>query len=113
MNRALAFVLFLGLFVMGACLVLWFRRHSRAKGSVLDPKAACALTALSFVFVGVGMVAETLPPSGQIVGRDGRVLPPNAFTIAATAVFFCNALLAAIGLLLGAVFQLVSSWLNP
>ena len=113
MNRVLASVLLLGLFVAGACLVFWLNRHYRAKGDTLEPKAACAMAALSFIVVGAGMVAETLPSSGQIVGRDGKVLPPNSFTIAATAVFFCTALLAAIGLLFGAAFQLVSSWLNP
>ena len=112
MNRALAVLLFLGLFIVGASLVLWLSRLQR-EGSIMSPKGGIALAALSFVFVGTSMIAETLPHSGKTVGASGKELPPEIFVIASTAGFFCTALLVAIGLLLGAAFQFVSSWFRP
>ena len=113
MNRALAGILCLGLFIAGVSLVLWLTRHFRAKGSILDAKVACALTAVSFVFVGWGIILSALPPAGQAVGASGKALPPDIFAFAPAAMFHITALLTAIGLLLGAAFQLVSSWLSP
>ena len=113
MNRALAAVLFLGLFVVGISLVLWLTRHFRAKGSILDAKVACALTAMSFVFVGWGIIFSALLPPGQPVGSGGKALPPDIFAFVPAAMFHVTALLAAIGLLLAAAFQLASSWLSP
>jgi hypothetical protein len=117
MNRTLSLVLFLGLFAAGVALVLWLSRHYRAKASILDAKAACAWAALSFVFVGAGLVAATLMPSGQTVVGGGKELPPDVFpTVFATvpaAVFHLAALLAALGLWIGAAIQLVASWRSP
>lgn len=109
-SRFLTGVMLVGLVAVAFGLIAWLTRHDRARGSMLDPKAACAMVALSFVFVGAAMVAETLPPSTRAVGASGKSLPPNIFTVTSTALFFCAALLAAIGLWLGAAFQLVSSW---
>lgn len=112
MNRALAAVLFLGLFIVAVSLVLWLTRHFRAKGSILDAKVACALTAMSFVFVGWGIIFSALLPPGQ-PGPGGKALPPDIFAFVPAAMFHVTALVTAIGLLLGAAFQLVSSWLSP
>ena len=109
MNRALAAVLFLGLFILGFSLVLWLSRLQR-EGSLMSPKSGAGLAALSFVFVAATMIAETLPHPGKTVGASGKELPPEIFVIASTAGFFCTALIVTIGLLLGAAFQLVSSW---
>jgi hypothetical protein len=106
-------VLLIGLFIVAFSLVGWLSRHHRATGSIQDPKAAFVMAVLSFVFVGFGMLASTLPPSGKLVRPDGKELPPDIFAIAPAAVFFCTALLVTIGLLIGAAFQLVSSWRNP
>jgi hypothetical protein len=112
MNRALAVFLLLGLFIAGASLVLWLSRLHR-EGNVMSPKGGIGLAALSFIFVGTSMIAETLPHSGKAVGASGKELPPDAFVIASTAGFFCTALLVTIGLLLKAAFQLASSWRSP
>jgi hypothetical protein len=45
--------------------------------------------------------------------RAGKELLPHVFAIVPAAIFFCTALLAAIGLMIGAAFQLVSSWFRP
>lgn len=113
MNSALSAIVFLGLFVAGVSLVLWFSRHYRTNRDILDPKVACALVALSFIFVGAGLLTTTLPPPAQAIRAGGKEVPLDVFATLPAGIFFCSALLAAIGLLLGAAFQLLASWLNP
>jgi hypothetical protein len=110
MNRALAFVLFLALFVAAVSLVLWLTRHLRAKNSLFDGKVGLALAAMSFVFVGMAFIVSSFPGSGKPVAPSGRPLPPEFFFAAATAMFLATAMLATIGLLLAAAVELVWSW---
>jgi len=131
-------ILAVGVMIVGFGLMFWFIRLSyriRAEyrppfgiagpfeflrldfysdqGRAAIAKAACALVLLSFVFVGMGITLSALPPSGQPVGREGKALPPDIFAFVPAAMFHVTALVAAIGLLLGAAFQLLSSWLSP
>lgn len=110
MNRALATVLFLALFVAAISLVLWMARHFRAKKSLFDGKVGLALAAASFLFVGMAFIVSTFPSSGKPVGPSGRPLPPDFFFVVAAAGFLFTALLATIGLLLAAAFELVRGW---
>jgi hypothetical protein len=131
-------ILLLGLLIVGFALMFWIIRLSRGLRSEYRPpfglagpfwflhlddytangrcsiaKGACALTLLSFVFVGFFLVASTLPPSGKAIGLGGKELPPDFFATLPAIMFHAAAQLATIGLMLGAGFQLVSSWLNP
>lgn len=110
MTRALAFALFLGLFVVGVALVVWLSRHYRAKGSMLDAKAVCLYALSSFIFVGLSMAFSALLLPGQGFGPRGKELPPEVSGTIPAVVFFICALLVAIGLLLAAAFQFGSSW---
>jgi hypothetical protein len=112
MNRALAVFLLLGLFILGASLVLWLSRLQR-EGRIMSPKGGIALAALSFVFRRDKHDRRDMPHSGKTVGIGGKELPPEIFIIAqqqASSVPHCS---LAIGLMLGAAFQLVSSWFRP
>jgi hypothetical protein len=113
MNRALSAILFLGLFVAAVTVGLWLNRRYRAKGSIVDAKVGYALTALSFIFVGAGLVAATMLPPAHTGRAGGKALPPEVFATIPPAIFGCAALLAAIGLLLGAAIELVATWRSP
>jgi hypothetical protein len=111
--RYLTGVLLIGLFIAAAGLVIWLTQHARAKRSLLDPKAVCVLAVLSFVFVGFGMLASTLPSSGKLTLANGKEVPSNLFATIPPAIFHMVALLTTIGLVLAAAFRLVSGLYSP
>ena len=113
MDRQVAIILFLGLFVTGLGLTVWSIWRNRIKGSALDVQNFIALTALSFVFDGAGIAFSALQSSTPAIGPGGKPLPPDFFATIPPAVFFAAGLLVAIGLLLGSAFKLVSSWRSP
>lgn len=116
-SRFVVGVSFLVLFAMGVGLFLWLGRHYREGGRTLVPKVACAWAAVSFVFVGWGVLFATAlvkwPERGGPTRPGDKELPPDVFAILPPAMFSCAALLATLGLLLAAAFQLVLSWPNP
>ena len=116
-SRFVVGVSFLALFLVAVGLILWLGRHYREDGRTLVPQVACAWAAVSFVFVGLGVIFATAlakwPERARSTRPDAKELPPDIFAILPPAMFSCGALLATTGLLLAAAFQLVSSWRSP